>query len=170
MKTLLVDCNYFPVKVISWQKAITLLYQGKAQSLVDYSDLRIHSQTISLALPKILRLNGKHRLLFNIKFTRENVFYRDNYTCQYCGERLKENQLTFDHVIPASKGGPTTWQNVVTACKPCNFKKGPLLLEQTNLTLLKKPIIPKWSPELVIKLHDDDPHEWFEFLQITRAA
>lgn len=170
MKTLLVDCNYFPVKVISWQKAITLLYQGKAQSLIDYSELRIHSQTISFALPKILKLNGKHRLLFTIKFTRENVFYRDNYTCQYCGERLKENQLTFDHVIPASKGGPTTWQNVVTACKPCNFKKGPTLLENTNLRLLKKPVVPKWSPELVIKLHDDDPLEWFEFLQITRAA
>lgn len=170
MRTLLIDCNYFPVKIISWQKAISLLVAQKAQSVEDYSDITIRSTSKKINLPKILRLESHHRVTFKVKFTRLNVFLRDDFSCQYCGRRQDQKELTFDHVIPVSKNGPTTWENVVTSCKLCNSKKGPKLLEDTNLKLMTPPKKPRWSPELCFNLGPNDPDEWYEFLKIKKRS
>jgi len=169
MRTLLLDCNYFPVKIIHWQKAMTLLIANRAEVIDEYHDRIIRSVSLSFKLPKILRLFSNHRLSFNVKFTRMNVFYRDNYQCQYCAIKLPVQELTFDHVIPVSRGGATSWDNVVTCCRKCNSKKGPLLPKEAKMTLLKKPKRPNWSPELCLRLSESDPEEWMPFLRSEAA-
>jgi 5-methylcytosine-specific restriction endonuclease McrA len=99
-----------------------------------------------------------------------NVFYRDNYSCQYCNTRLALPELTFDHVVPVSQGGPTNWDNVVTCCKKCNSKKGAKSLKEANMKLLKKPKRPSWSPELCLRLKEDDPIEWWDFFPQKEIA
>lgn len=170
MRTLLLDCNYFPVKIIHWQKAIVLLIAERAEVIEEYQDIKIRSISKSITLPKILKLYKTHKLSFNVKFTRTNVFLRDAFSCQYCGIKQNEKELTFDHVIPVSREGKTTWDNVVTCCKKCNSKKGPHLLHQTNMKLIKPPKKPHWSPDFCFRLEEHDPQEWYDFLRIEKSA
>ena len=170
MRTLLLDVNYFPVKIISWQKAITLLVTNRAEMIDEYSDKIIRSVSLSLKLPKILRLYQTHKLSYSVRFTRLNVFHRDNFQCQYCSIRLPACELTFDHVVPVSKEGETTWENVVTCCKPCNTKKGPKTLQESRMKLLKTPRKPSWSIELCLRLKEDDPLEWWDFFPKKLAS
>lgn len=170
MRTLLLDCNYFPVKIINWQKAMVLLVTSRAEVVDEYADRQIRSVSKSFKLPKVLRLYGSHRLSFHVKFTRMNVFYRDRFSCQYCHLQLPATDLTFDHVIPVSKGGKTSWDNVVSCCRECNSKKGSLTLLEAGFKLTKKPRRPKWTPELCLRLKDDDPVEWLNFFPKGLAA
>lgn len=163
MRTLLLDCNYFPVKIINWQKAMILLLTGRAEVVDEYEDKLIRSVSASYRLPKILRLFQNHKISLNVKFTRMNVFFRDQFQCQYCAIKLPVNELTFDHIIPVSKSGTTSWENVVTCCKGCNTKKGSKSLKASGLNLLRAPKKPRWSPELCLRLSDDDPTEWWDF-------
>ena len=170
MRTLLLDCNYFPVKIINWQKAMILLLTGRAEVVDEYSDQKVRTVKTSYNLPKILRLYKDHKLVRNVKFTRMNVFYRDNFQCQYCGDKLSAPDLTFDHVTPVSHGGKTNWENVVTCCRPCNSKKGANSLSSMGMKLLKKPKKPRWTPELCLRLTEEDPKEWWQFLQYPLAS
>jgi 5-methylcytosine-specific restriction endonuclease McrA len=170
MRTLLLDCNYFPVKIINWQKAMILLITGRAEVVDEYSDKLIRTVSTAYPLPKVLRLFQNHRLTFNVKFTRMNVFYRDNYQCQYCSVRLPITELTFDHVVPVCEGGPTNWENVVTCCKDCNSKKGSKSIKEARMKLHKKPRRPNWSPELCLRLKEDDPEEWWDFFPRHKLA
>jgi 5-methylcytosine-specific restriction endonuclease McrA len=99
-----------------------------------------------------------------------NVFYRDNYQCQYCAIKLPITELTFDHVVPVCQGGPTNWENVVTCCKECNSKKGPKSIKEARMKLHKKPRRPNWSPELCLRLKEDDPEEWWDFFPRHKLA
>jgi len=163
LRTLLLDQTFFPVKIISWQRAMVLILTGRAEVVVEYEDKVIRSVNQNFPLPKILRLNAKHRTQRHVKFTRLNVYLRDKFTCQYCTERFKLKELTFDHVVPVSKGGRTTWKNIVTCCVKCNTKKGDLTLEKANMRLLKRPAPPNWSPYLCLRIRKDDPKEWREW-------
>ena len=100
MRTLLLDCNYFPVKIISWQKAMILFLTERAEVVDAYEDKVIRSVSSSFKLPKVLRLFQTHKLSQNVKFTRMNVFFRDFFQCQYCSVKLPASELTFDHIIP----------------------------------------------------------------------
>ena len=163
MRVLLLDSTYFPVKVIEWQRAMVLLFSGRAEVVTEYSDKKIQSVKRSFSLPKVLRLHNRHKTSHQIKFTRLNVFWRDRFTCQYCDLKLPIKSLTFDHVLPQSKGGPTNWENIVTCCRSCNTTKGSKLLHETHLELVAIPKRPSWSPNLCLRLKKDDPEEWFNW-------
>jgi 5-methylcytosine-specific restriction endonuclease McrA len=123
--TLLLNSTYEPLRVLHWQKAITLLWQGKVEVLEVY-DRQIHGISISIKLPSVMRLlklvklKDSHRA---VKFSRINIFTRDGYCCQYCKHKFRTEELTFDHVVPIAKGGRKTWENIVTACWRCNNRK-----------------------------------------------
>lgn len=164
MRTLLLDSTFFPVRIVSWQKAMILLLTGRAEVVTEYDDKLIRSTSKSFSLPKILRLYNKHRTRRQVKFNRQNIYLRDNYTCQYCYKKFKFLELTFDHVHPVSKGGRTDWENIVTCCKGCNTKKGAKLLKETGLKLLNQPKVPNWSASMCLRISENDPDEWFHWL------
>lgn len=168
MRTLVLDSTFFPVKVVGWQKAMILLLTGRAEVVTEYGDKTIRSVSQSFNLPKILRLYNRHRAKRNVKFSRINVYYRDNFQCQYCACRPPADKLTFDHVLPASRGGKTSWENVVTSCAECNHKKANRTPKEAGIRLLKSPIMPKWSPQLCLKLKDTDPDEWYQWFPNMR--
>ena len=144
--TLLLSATYEPIKVIPWKKAITLFFLGKVDVIEKYNKL-IHSPSISVSLPAVVKLHRyvKH-MPRKVKFSRQNLYHRDNFTCQYCHKSHPANQLTYDHVVPRSRGGKTSWTNVVTACIRCNLKKGNKFLHQISFNLLHEPKEPAWLP------------------------
>jgi len=164
MRTLILDNAYLPVKIVSWQKAMTLYLSQRAEVVTEYADKTIRSVSKSFKLPKILRLYGKHRGRRVVRFTRTNVFLRDNNQCQYCTIKFDIKDLTLDHVIPSSKGGDTSWENIVTCCARCNIKKGNKYLREIDMKLLKKPKAPKWSPKVYLRVARRDPDEWNAWL------
>ena len=114
--------SYFPLSVWSWQDAVKAVFLDRVSVLSEY-DTRVRSPSCSIALPSVIALKDFIPSARKPAFTRFNVFLRDNFACQYCGEQLPTSELTFDHVVPRSRGGRTTWDNVVTACGSCNLLK-----------------------------------------------
>lgn len=143
-QTLVLDSGYQAVGTVSWQRAITLLWEGKVEVVEEYSNREVRSVTITLKMPSVIRflktIRGRRRL---VKFSRENVLARDCSQCQYCGIYCSRQDATYDHVIPRAKGGQTTWDNVVICCVPCNQKKGGRTPEQAGMKLLTIPVKPK---------------------------
>ncbi|MBE7618709.1 HNH endonuclease [Gluconacetobacter entanii] len=115
--------SYFPLSLWSWQDAIKAVWLDRVSVLSEYDEI-VHSPSHEVRLPSVIALKDYIQTARRPAFTRFNVFLRDNFSCQYCNTRLPTHELTFDHVIPRSKGGRTTWENVVTACSPCNLLKG----------------------------------------------
>jgi 5-methylcytosine-specific restriction endonuclease McrA len=163
--TLLLNMTYEPLRVISWKRAVTLLYQGKVEVLEEYAQ-EIHGLTISFRLPSVLRLLMKIKPHHQaIKFSRQNIFARDKYQCQYCHQRLHAEDLTFDHVVPLARGGKTTWTNIVTACVRCNSKKSGHTLQEAGMRLLKAPVQPHWSPLFTLTIgFRTAPASWQDYL------
>ncbi|MDC0254288.1 HNH endonuclease [Bacteriovoracales bacterium] len=170
MRTLLLDSMFYPLRVVNWQKAMILFITGRAEVVDEYEEIKIRSISMTFRLPKILRLLTNYTGKRQVKFNRANVYWRDNYCCQYCSKNFSHKELTFDHVMPKSKGGDTTWENVVTCCQKCNSKKGNLLLDECHMRLLKEPIKPPWAPQLCIKLTKEDPKEWWYWIPWISSA
>lgn len=129
MNTLLLNAdaqpmNLVPLSAIDWQSAIRYIWLDKVKVLHEYDNWEIHSPNHTIKVPAVIMLNEYWQPKSRVRFNRRWVFLRDNYTCQYCGDNLTVKQCTIDHVVPVSKGGKTTWHNVVTACYPCNNSKG----------------------------------------------
>ena len=125
-RALLLNASFQPLQVISWQKAIQLFFSGKVE-VVESSDHMVRSVSISIRMPIVIRLLTYFNPLQRkhvIRLNRNHVFLRDHHTCQYCGKKHPYSQLTLDHVIPVVKGGKKTWENITTACRSCNIKKG----------------------------------------------
>jgi 5-methylcytosine-specific restriction endonuclease McrA len=160
MRVLLLDSTFLPVKVITWQKAMILFVTGRAEVVEQYQSIDIRSTTQSFKLPKVLRLFDRFRFRKQVKFTRDNIFCRDAFKCQYCKIDFPRIDLTLDHVHPKSRGGTTSWENVVACCKKCNEKKADKLPRDFHLKLLKLPVKPSWSPMLHLRLKINDPEEW----------
>lgn len=151
-ETLLIDKSYQIVNIISWKKAFCLLFLEKVEVLDNYKE-EIHSSSVTFKIPSIIRLvNAFHRNSKIIKFSKCNVFTRDKYICQYCGKKFLESDLTFDHVIPKSKGGKSNWENIVTCCKKCNIKKGNNFPVEVKMFPIKTPKKPKWNPFFMSKI------------------
>lgn len=152
MRTLLLTPWMSPHKVISWETAITLIYLQKAEVLEEY-DEEIRSPSITMKVPAVIRLNkpldGVKR---GVKFSRINVFTRDGFRCQYCGNRKQMKELNYDHVVPRVKGGKTNWENIVACCYDCNDKKGQKTPEQAGMRLLRKPFKPKSLPHSFLQV------------------
>ena len=115
--------SYFPLSLWSWQDAVKAIFRDTVSVISEY-DRVIHSPSFEMRLPSVLALKEYIPANRSPAFTRFNVFLRDRWQCQYCHDVFKTNELTFDHVIPRSKGGRTTWDNIVTACQVCNMRKG----------------------------------------------
>jgi 5-methylcytosine-specific restriction endonuclease McrA len=118
--------SYFPLSLLSWQDAVQAVF-GERVSLVAEYDAWARSPSTQIPLPSVVALRKYQSAARRVAFTRFNVFLRDRFTCQYCGEVFASSALTFEHVVPRSRGGLTTWSNIVTACVPCNTRKGNVL-------------------------------------------
>ncbi len=152
METLVLTHHYQPHRVVPWQKAITMLFDGKVEVLSEY-DEDIRSVSLTIKMPAVVRLvralRGVQRR--GVKFSRANVLARDAFACQYCGRKAPPRELTFDHVVPRSQGGRTTWENIVTACRRCNGKKGGRTPDQAKMALMRAPICPKTLPLMHVR-------------------
>lgn len=162
---LLLNASYEPLRVINWKRALTLLFSGKVEVLEEY-EREVRSVSLSIPMPSVIRLHALIRVKTRgVKFSRQNIYARDKYECQYCRRRLAPSELTYDHVIPRSLGGPTDWENIVTCCISCNRRKGGKLLEHSGLQLKIPPKKPVWSPyvSLTVGLHNP-PESWRHYL------
>jgi len=115
--------SYFPLSLLSWQDAVHAVFSDRVSVVAEY-DVWVRSPSTRIRLPSVVALRKFRRATRRVAFTRYNVFLRDGFTCQYCGASLPASALTFEHVVPRSRGGQTTWRNIVTACVPCNARKG----------------------------------------------
>jgi 5-methylcytosine-specific restriction endonuclease McrA len=125
-KTLLLTPWYFPIKILRWQDAVKMKYEETVDVVVEYED-EIRSPSVTWRVPAVVRLRRMAKSKAkggSVRFSRRNVYQRDDYTCQYCGEKKPARELSYDHVVPRSAGGRTAWENIVTACRPCNALKG----------------------------------------------
>lgn len=151
---LVLNASFEPLHIVPWQKAIQLLFQGKVE-VIEESEQEVRTVRLTIRIPAVLRLlsyvplTRKKQL---VRFSRINIFLRDQHTCQYCGEKFNRAQLTLDHVIPIVQGGRKCWENIVTACKPCNQKKGGRTPIQAGVKLIRKPKQPSWLPSLTLQL------------------
>ena len=167
-RTLLLSQGYEPIKVISWQRAITLLTLGKVEVVEEYdAELRATSLIIKVpAVVRLLRAFRRHRK--PVKFSRVNIYARDGYKCQYCGVKCSITELTYDHVLPRSKGGKTTWENIVTCCYPCNGGKGNRTPAEAGMKLRATPVRPEWVPAVTIRVSTRSmPDAWRDYLYWT---
>ena len=130
--------SYYPLSLWCWQDSIKSVFLDRVTIVSNY-DRVINSPSFSMKLPSVIALKNYVNPKSNPNFTRFNVFLRDKFSCQYCGGK---NELTFDHLLPRSRGGKTDWDNVVTACSACNVKKGGRLYEICGMKLQKQPYQP----------------------------
>jgi 5-methylcytosine-specific restriction endonuclease McrA len=166
-QTLLLNATYEPLRVVHWQKAITLWAQGKVEILAEY-DREIRSVTFSLRLPSVIRLLRRIRMRRRVEyvpFSRANIYARDQHSCQYCGEAFSMAELTFDHVVPVAQGGRKDWENIVTCCISCNRQKGGRTPDQAGMRLIRAPRRPDKAPALRITLGlRHAPDSWRDYL------
>lgn len=168
LRTLLLARTYEPIKVISWQRAVTLLFLGKIEILEEYED-ELRSSVLVIKVPAVVRLlNTFRRVKKPVKFSRVNIYARDGYKCQYCGAKMKVSDLTYDHVVPRAQGGKTIWTNIVTCCDACNVRKGGRTPFQAGMRLLSRPVQPEWVPALVVRISTKSiPQAWTDYLYWT---
>ncbi|MDE2791476.1 MAG: HNH endonuclease [Paracoccaceae bacterium] len=127
--------SYFPLSLWSWQEAIKACFLDRVHILAEY-DRTVRSPSVEIRIPSVVVLKNYVRPVRTTAFTRFNLFLRDGFVCQYCGT---SGRMTFDHVIPRSRGGRTTWDNVVAACAECNLKKGSRTMKEARMRLLRLP-------------------------------
>lgn len=145
-RVLVLNQNYEPLNVTSWQRAVNLICLGKAHVL-EHDGRVIHSAALEMRLPAVVRLSYQvRRPLPEVRISRQSIMARDGYTCQYCGKKGKD--LTLDHIQPKERGGTHTWENLVACCSECNNKKGNLTPHDAGLSLRSQPRRPRFIPYL----------------------
>lgn len=160
-KVLVLNASYEPLNITSWKRAVVLLIKGKAEQL-EHNSRFVYAD---FPLPTVIRLRQYIRVPYKeIPLTRRNILERDRHTCQYCNH--KGEQLTLDHVIPRSRGGGDSWENLVAACVRCNVKKGNRTPKEANMTLLSKPRQPHSSLHFEIIKYTQGNHnqEWKKYV------
>ena len=162
--TLLLNATFEPMKVISWQRAITLLVLGKAE-LVEAYDEVIRGINHTFDLPSVVRLRRYARQDRRVKFSRTNVYRRDGFACQYCGVQPGVHELTLDHVVPRARGGRTEWTNIVTCCVGCNARKADRTPEQARMALARPPARPEYMP--AVSLSEAAHESWHGYLCVA---
>ena len=158
---LVLNQNYQPLNVCNARRAIVLLGRGKAETLID-GDEHIATVTQRVRIPSVIRLIYMvKRPVVRRRMSRRAVFYRDGFRCQYCG--MESKNLTLDHIIPRSRKGPHVWENVVSACIPCNHRKAGFTPREANMRLLTKPAAPRPNPYYIFH-HRHIQDEWRQFM------
>jgi len=175
-RTLVLDQGYQPHRIVSWQRAVSLLFQQKAEVLESYEEALMTPEqgnraqengwTFVLKMPAVIRLFRRVARKKAVRFSRMNVLTRDDWTCQYCGRRLPTRKLNYDHVVPRSQGGKTVWENIVTACYPCNDRKRDRTPTQAKMVLRKQPERPKSLPVVAFHVDAEDslPDQWASWI------
>lgn len=133
--------SYYPLSLLPWQEAIKAVFLDRVSIIAEYDEV-VRSQRHEIRMPSVVVLKDYVKPRKRVAFTRFNLFLRDEFACQYCGAR---GDLTFDHVVPRSRGGITSWENVVAACSPCNLKKANRPLSRSGLRLRRNPRRPSAS-------------------------
>ena len=161
-RVLVLNATYEPINVCTIRRAAVLLLKEKAE-IIEHAEWELRSESLSLPRPVVIRLVTYVRVprdTHRRKITRRAVFARDRWTCQYCGSRTS---LTVDHVVPRSKGGHSSWDNIVTSCAPCNRRKGDAMLRQAGMKLIRQPSSP--SPQIFIHVATPTiPAAWRAYL------
>jgi len=171
---LVLNQTYVPIHIVSWKKGLSLVYTEKCIAL-DREFLRyetfdewihfsyqnrneypiIHTSRYGVAVPEIIASITFNKLpRREVKFSRQNIFSRDGFKCVYCGSKYKKEDLTFDHIVPKSRGGRNSWENTVTSCFRCNQKKADKSLKEAGMSLKTTPSKPKW----IGPIHSYDPN------------
>ena len=158
---LVLNLNYEPINICNVKRAVVLLGKGKAEALEDGRG-EIHTSTLTMVIPSVIRLVYLVRRPFaRRKLSKKEIFLRDRYLCQYCGQQTRD--LTLDHVIPRRQEGDHTWENVVSACIPCNRRKAGRTPAEASMSLLRRPKAPYPSPYYT--LHNRTIlEEWHKFI------
>jgi 5-methylcytosine-specific restriction endonuclease McrA len=193
---LVLNRHYMALRVITARRAFVLLYREAAEVIdieegqfcnydfnawCELSQLRsedrhnqddwVRAVQFDIQVPRILRLvRFDKQYNANVRLNRRTLFARDEHRCQYCGQNLPSNQLSLDHVVPRSKGGPTTWENVVASCVKCNTKKGGRTPKEARMKLRTEPHRPKQNPILIGKLNNPKYESWKTFLPKGRDS
>lgn len=166
-KVLVLNQDYSPLTVCTVQRAFLLVFLAKAELLEADSNEKLHTVSTSYPMPAVIKIkNYIHVPYRGVVLTRQNIFKRDHGQCQYCGI---DRDLTLDHLIPRSKGGKSTWNNLVTACKSCNAKKGNYTLEEAGLVLKRPPFKPSYIMFLRNNL-GTMKKEWVPYLNTPAVA
>ena len=160
-RVLVLNATFEPLNTVSMPRAVSLLLAEKAE-LVEAAEAQLRSQSLSLPMPLVIRLVTFVRIprMLPLGVTRRGVLKRDNFTCQYCGRIQTPSELTLDHVLPRSRGGKTTWENIVAACKPCNHHKGNRTPAEAHMRTLHQPFRPRYLALVVV----DVPLVWQKYL------
>lgn len=167
-RVLLLNAYYVPVRILRWEDAVKMKYEGTADVVAEYEET-VSSPSVTWRIPAVIRLRrqppSKQR---GVKFSRVNVYARDNYECQYCHPsvgRRRAGDLTYDHVVPRAAGGRTNWQNITTACRYHNSLKGSRTTDESGLFPRNRPVQPK-SLRIAGPVidRDDAPVEWLAYL------
>lgn len=169
-RTLLLNKWGMPHEILNWEDAITKLYLGTVDVKEEY-DIIVSSPSVSYFIPAVMQLRTEFSpVKKGVKYSRMNVFSRDGFRCQYCGERKVMRELNLDHVIPRKQGGPTNFTNIATCCYPCNGRKGCRTPEQAGMRLLRKPAKPHTLPLHAVFIEDSKvPSVWQPYLEGVRA-
>lgn len=183
LPVLVVNRFFQPVQITSARRAFLLLFGGAALAIDEVGEMhdfgawralpvRAHDDGLpvvggALRVPRVLHLRRYERVRRPvIRLTRKNVMLRDAHQCQYCGRRPPVRDLNIDHVMPRSRGGPDSWENLVTACRICNLRKGWKTPDEAMMRLLRVPAPPRWSSTMQILLGTPSPfEEWAPFLK-----
>ena len=184
---LVLNRSYLPIQVTSVRRAFTLIYQGIARAVNErYQTFDFESWTQLSAMragdvigtargpipiPRVIVLMAFDRVpKRHVRFSRINIYARDNFTCQYCGVRHSRAELNLDHVVPRCMGGRSTWENVVCSCLDCNRRKGSRTPEKAGLNLRRVPARPRWTPLMNLMLSNVRYSEWRPFLNVVDAS
>ena len=188
-QVLVLNRSWVAINVTSVRRALTLLFQGHARvvhpsdyslydfenwcSLSEMEEEFPHSRFVTtpnmrVRLPEVILLtvfNGYVRR--EVRLSRRNIFERDKHVCQYCHKRFSKSELTIDHVLPRSRGGADTWQNLVLACVKCNHKKSNLTPGEAHMNLLRPPSAPRWLPQFGVQTPKDELLSWQRFVDLA---
>jgi 5-methylcytosine-specific restriction endonuclease McrA len=183
---LVLNRSWVAVHIAPVRRALCLLYQGHARavhptefSLYDFDawlelsrqvngGRYVHTPSLTIRVPEVILLNVFNSFVrHEVRFSRHSIFERDRHTCQYCGKVFSRSHLTIDHVIPQSRGGSDTWENLVLACLACNVRKADRTPEEAHMPLIHRPVKPGWLPQLGSRIPGEQLAVWRRFVEGT---
>ncbi|NLV44847.1 MAG: HNH endonuclease [Candidatus Hydrogenedentes bacterium] len=186
---LVLNKSWVAVNVAPAKRALTLLFQGHARvvhpkdyALYDFdawiafsrdndgipAKRYVYTPSSRIRLPEVIVLNSFNGFFSpEVRLSRRNIFARDKNVCQYCGHKFPRTDLTIDHIVPRSRGGSDSWENLVLACSQCNLKKRDLTPDEAEMPLIRKPVSPRWLPRFDSPLPKEELHSWKRFVDLA---